>query len=404
MASKADTVRDIFDAGGRGLQPQGLRRANERAVLSVVGFNPGVSNADIARLSGLAPQTVSAILSEIDRAGLITRGEVLRGRRGQPATPIFLRAEGAFAIGVEIGWRHIDVLLLDLQAQVVGHEHRDYDFPDAACVLADVAEMTEALASGLSDDGRARLIEMGVAMPSNLAAGLRQIGAPGEQVEMWARLDVVAELTKRTGLEVFLFNDGNAACWAELIAFPRPRPASFIYFMISRFIAAGIVGEGTLWEGATGNSANLGSMLVTDGEGRIRAGHSIASVTALGERLAQAGIAVDLLKVDEWDWASFGPVLDRWIADSARALAKMVYNTTTVIESNLVVVDGIMPAAIRARLVDSLETELHKLPVADYQPPQVLAGHMGRLAPSIGAAELTLYRRYVSRSLVDFAR
>src|SRR6218665_2012319 len=113
----SDPVRDAFDGGGRGLQHQGLRRANERAVLSVVGFNPGVSNADIARLSGLAPQTVSAILAEIDRAGLITRGEVLRGRRGQPATPIFLKADGAFSIGVEIGWRHLDVLLLNLNAE-----------------------------------------------------------------------------------------------------------------------------------------------------------------------------------------------------------------------------------------------------------------------------------------------
>ena len=83
----SEPVRDAFDAGGRGLQHQGLRRANERAVLTVIGFNPGVSNADIARLSGLAPQTVSAILTDLDGMGLIARGEVLRGRRGQPATP-----------------------------------------------------------------------------------------------------------------------------------------------------------------------------------------------------------------------------------------------------------------------------------------------------------------------------
>src|SRR5215217_2880137 len=102
----SEPPRDVFDAGGRGLQHQGLRRANERAVLNVIGFNTGVSNADIARLSGLAPQTVSAILSDMERSGLIIRGDVLRGRRGQPATPIYLAGEGAFAIGVEIGWRH----------------------------------------------------------------------------------------------------------------------------------------------------------------------------------------------------------------------------------------------------------------------------------------------------------
>jgi DNA-binding MarR family transcriptional regulator len=41
-------------------------------------------------LSGLSPQTVSAILATLEADGLITRGPVLRGRRGQPATPIIL--------------------------------------------------------------------------------------------------------------------------------------------------------------------------------------------------------------------------------------------------------------------------------------------------------------------------
>jgi hypothetical protein len=108
MSQIPEEVRDIFDAGGRGLQHTGLRRANERAVLTLVAFNPGVSNAEISRLSGLAPQTVSAILVDVERAGLITRGQVLRGRRGQPATPIFLKADGRFAIGCEIGWRHME--------------------------------------------------------------------------------------------------------------------------------------------------------------------------------------------------------------------------------------------------------------------------------------------------------
>lgn len=403
MSSTIDPLRDIFDAGGRGLQHHGLRRANERAVLTVVGFNPGVSNADIARLSGLAPQTVSAILADIDRAGLISRGEVLRGRRGQPATPIFLRAEGAFSIGVEIGWRHVDVLLLNLRTEVLARQHRSYEFPDARTVLDEVAAMTASLVATLPAESRARLLDMGVALPTNLAAILPAVGAPAEQRALWAGTDVAAELGRRTGLEVSLFNDGNAACWGELVAFPKPRPANFIYFLISRYIAAGIVGEGMLWEGPTGNSANLGSMLVSDGAGGQQAAHSIASTTALARRLASAGIAVEASAVEDWDWASFGPVLDQWIADSAQALARVVFNTTTVIESDLVVIDGIIPRDIVRALVDGVTEALRQLPIAPYVPPQVLAGHLGTLAPAIGAAELTLYRRFFSRTLADIA-
>ena len=58
MSDSTNPTIDIFNLGSKGLQHNGLRRANERAVLTVIGFNPGLSNAEIARMSGLAPQTV----------------------------------------------------------------------------------------------------------------------------------------------------------------------------------------------------------------------------------------------------------------------------------------------------------------------------------------------------------
>src|SRR5690606_41691240 len=54
---------DIFQLKSKGLQHHGLRQNNLRVVLNVIGFNAGLSNAEIARMSGLAPQTVSAILN-----------------------------------------------------------------------------------------------------------------------------------------------------------------------------------------------------------------------------------------------------------------------------------------------------------------------------------------------------
>ena len=397
----SEPVRDAFDAGGRGLQHQGLRRVNERAVLTVIGFNPGGSNADISRQSGLAPQTVSAILADLDSAGLITRGEVLRGRRGQPATPIFLNPEGAFAVGVEIGWRHMEVLLANLTGEVLQHQRRDYDFPDATAIVETTAAMMETVLAPLTERQRGRLGNIGVALPTNIADNLHAVGAPDTQRALWHALDLAGELRRRTGLEVSLFNDGNAACWAELIAFPRPRPTDFIYFLISHFIAAGIVGEGQLWEGPSGNSANLGSMLVSDAQGRPQAAHFIASVAALRARLAEAGFETGAAEFADWNWPGFGPVLEHWLADSAKALAKVVFNTTTVIETRLVVIDSILPATIVTQLVERLEAELGLLPIAPYVPPQVLPGHRGALAPAVGAAELTLYRRYFSRRQAD---
>jgi predicted NBD/HSP70 family sugar kinase len=394
--------RDSFDAAGRGLQHQGLRRANERAVMRLVGFNPGVSNAEIARLSGLAPQTVSAILVDVERAGLITRGDVLRGRRGQPATPIFLRAEGAFALGCEIGWRHLDVVLINLHAEILGRVHIDYDYPDAATIFDDIAAAARSLITQLDLRQRSRLVAFGLAMPNNMWRHLDKVSAPAEQAGLWRRADIAAELGRRTGMDISIFNDGNAACWAELIAAPRPRPGDFIYLSVSRFIAAGLVGGGSLWEGPTGNAANLGAMLIGEGA-QARPAYELASIRTLEALLSAAGIPTGAGPIEAWNWGALEPVLTQWLETSARALANVIHNATSVVEVGVTFIDGAMPRPVLLRLIEQIKAQLAALPASTISPPQILPGHHGALAPAIGAAELPLYRRYFSHTLADLA-
>ena len=386
MTAPGEPTRDIFETGGRGLRHQGLRRANAKAVLTIIGFNAGVSNAEIARLSGLAPQTVSAILVGLENDGLIQRGEVLRGRRGQPATPIQLQPRGAFGIGVEMSWTHLDAVLLDFHANVLAHRHIDYDYPDARTIFGKIGALVDELRSMLSSAEKDRLRDLGLSMPGRLADNLELVSAPEEQVVLWRKAEPAESLRQATGLDVTLFNDGNAACWAELIALQRPRPANVLYFLVSRYVAAGIVGDGALWEGQTGNSANLGSMLVQLDPNGPEEAHFLASHWALMQMLDRAGLDIDSPEA--------GSVVETWIGQSARTLARVAFNAMTVVEAPLLVVDSILDKGVTARLVDRLKDELAALPVRGFQPPRVVAGVHGRLAPAIGAAELPLYRRY----------
>lgn len=399
MSNSAVPTIDLFNLGSRGLQHHGLRRANERAVLTAVGFNPGLSNAEIARMSGLAPQTVSAILNNIEAAGLITRGEVLRGRRGQPATPIFLRADGAYSIGVEIGWRHADVLAIDMHASIVAHRHLTYAESDLAALLPQVAGLIGEMTGDWPQEQRDRLADIGVGMPGSVHNATWPLdAAPGSKAGP-SPAAFAAELEKRTGLDVTLFNDGNAACWAELIARPAPRPASFVYLLVSTYLAGGLIGEGRLWQGPTGHSADLGAMLIDRGEAGPLPAHAIASVSALAGRLAAAGIDADFGDIENWNWPALEPVLAPWLEDCAEALALVIFNTNALVEAGLVVLDTILPAPLTARLTDRVAVHSERLPAR--RRVDIVSGHVGRLAPALGAAELPLYRRYFSRNLLE---
>lgn len=394
MTRTDEPTRDVFDSGRRGLRHNGVRRVNEKTVLSVVAFNSGVSNADISRISGLAPQTVSAILADLERQGLIRRAPPVRGRRGQPATPMVLNEDGGLAIGVEIGWRHLDVVLLDLHARVLRHHHADYDYPDADTVFEAIGNLVAQFTASLSPTQRARLLDLGVAMPGALADFLHLLGAPARQVEMWRTLDPVHILEQRTGLAVTVFNDGNAGCWAELVAIQPPRPANIIYLLVSHFVAAGIVGDGVLWEGPTGNAAELGSTLVGLPEQPPQVAHRVASVWALRNQIEAAGLGETTLPVDRLEAAISTSLASGWIDNAARALAQVIYNATAVVEQPLVVVDTVLSREVSNSLAAAVEAELKALPPRKQGAPRVVPGRLGGLSPAIGAAELPLFRRY----------
>ncbi|MBU1304664.1 MAG: ROK family transcriptional regulator [Alphaproteobacteria bacterium] len=394
---------DRIVPGGKGLQQQALRWANARAVLTLVGFSNGLSNADIARLSGLAPQTVSAILVELDDAGLITRGEVLRGRRGQPATPIFLRANSAFSIGVEISIRELTVVLLDMHANVLHMELRPNVLTPCGAMLDQIADMVRIACDKVAEPCRSRLLDLGVAVSAHFPQELLARGLPQAELTLWHDRNLALALQQRTGLEVSVLSDGNAASWAELIACPAPRPAQFTYVLVGDDLATGIVEQGTLWEGPTGNAADLGSMLVVDSQGHLRPARVVASLTSLADQLAAVGLSLERVLADGAVESVAETTVERWLDDCAQVLAHVLFNAGTVVSGALAIIDGKMPPELRDRMVARADLALRKLPVDPSRLPQVAAGHLGMLAPAIGAAELTLYRRHFSRSALETA-
>jgi predicted NBD/HSP70 family sugar kinase/biotin operon repressor len=392
---------DVFEAGARKMAAAEMRLNNERAVLTAVASSDGMSGAEIARLTGLGPQTVSRIVSDLEAQGLVVRGEVRRGQRGQPATPILLNASGAFSLGCEIGWRHMELVLRNVAGDILAHHRRDYAFPNALTLFDEVGSLSRLMLNQLSEAEQRRVVGIGLAMPGGIARNIDLVGGTAEEAAHWRDLDPVQAVAKATGLSVWLYNDGNAACWAEMTSLPRPRPNNMCYFLVSTFIGAGIIAEGRLWEGPSGNSANMGSMIITDSAGRLNFVHLVASLMALETKLFVAGMPVPVGDPQKWDWEAFEPVLSEWLDEAGRAIATAIANTAAVSEFPLAVVDGVMPRTIVDRLIEQVRRHTHELPTLTFDHVEIRGGINGVTAPAIGAASLPVYRRLFSRETSD---
>ncbi|MBN9317468.1 MAG: ROK family transcriptional regulator [Devosia sp.] len=392
-------MADFFKPAERGVQHASLRAANRRAVLTAIALTPGLSNAEVSRRTGLAPQTASAIVTELEDDGLVTRGEVLRGRRGQPATPLFLDHTGAYGIGCEISWRHLDIMLVNVGGEELGRYRRDFAYPDARTIVEEAAGAIADLISTLEPGMRRRVTGIGLASPSHMNRLMTIAGVPEEQVALWSQLDLTAALENATALPTTWFNDGNCACFAQVVMSPAPRPPNLVHLFVSTYLGAGLTAEHRLWEGPTGNSANLGSMLVNNPAGLRTTGHDLASHSALARRLAADGLVLPAANPADWPWAEWEPHVAPWIEHAGAAMAEIIANTAAVLEVDHVIIDSTSPQGIIERLVAATDRSLAELIGATR--PQLAAGKLGSRATPLGAAQLTMFRKHFSRDLGD---
>ena len=107
-------------------------------MLQAIRQHGALAGAEIARLTQLTAQTVSMTTQRLVAAGLL-RGAPQRGKVGQAAVPLSLYPDGAYAIGIKVGRRTVDVLLVDCTGAVRWRGQLDYGYPDPAQLLAEIS-------------------------------------------------------------------------------------------------------------------------------------------------------------------------------------------------------------------------------------------------------------------------
>ena len=398
MAMDADLGNDksgAEDIGLRGSNQSGMRDHNERLVLSLVRQHDGLAKSDIARITGLSAQTVSVIMRALERDGLLLRGSPQRGRIGQPSIPMHLNPDGAFFLGLKIGRRSTDLTLIDFRGQVKSLQRRVYRYPTPDAVVAFVRDVLPGMIAGLAPELRSRISGLGVAMPFQLWNWVQFIGAPQEEMDAWQSRDIQAELAAICGVPVYVQNDATSACGAELVFGTGERPRDFLYFYFGYFIGGGLVLNGQLMLGRSGNAAGVGPLPVPGVDGHMRRLLAVASMSHLAESMEAAGQPSSHLWEQHLDWQVSDDILSDWLDEAATGLAWAALTAATLLEIEAVMIDGWMPTSVRAELTRRTKLAMAELDLSGITPPMIREGTVGAEARSLGAAAIPLSQRYL---------
>jgi len=392
MAADRAFVGDLT----RGTNQIGVRLYNERLVLSLIRRHGSLPKAEIARLTGLSPQTITVIMRGLEADGLVRKGSRQRGKVGQPSVPFALDPDGVLSFGVKVGRRSTDIVLVDFAGTVRGTLRVDYRYPEPGFIVDFVAHGLERLSAGIP---RHRIAGVGVATPFEMWNWEEEVDAPPGAMQVWREIDIKAAVEAVSEWPVQVCNDATAACAAELVVGGGHRFLDFLYIFVGWFVGGGVVLNGSLFPGRTGYAGAVGPLPVPvagRGPRRFRQLIHSASIYTLERQVSARGADPRAIWKTPDDWTGIEAAVGPWIDSVAADLALAMVAAEAIIDFEAVIVDGAFPAAIRTRLVARVRERLDDFDRQALPAFAVEEGTIGHGARAIGAACLPL--------LANFAR
>lgn len=392
-------------ASDRGTNQTGVRLYNERLVLSLIRLHRRLPKAEIARLTGLSPQTISIITNQLTADGLLLKGQPQRGRIGQPSVPYSLDPNGALAFGLKVGRRSVDLYLIDFTGNIIKALHKTYAYPTLAVIREFTSTGIEQVLADLEPARAVRIAGLGIGAPYEMWTWHEEIGAPAEEMELWRTIDIRREIAALCTWPVYFANDITAACAAELMFGIGGDYIDYLYLFIGSFIGGGLVLNGHLFPGRTQNAGALGSMPVDFAGGRPRSSQlmNVASIYVLERKLIAQGRDASVLWQSPDDWGDdLGPALDEWIGEVATSVAFSIVAAIAVIDVETIIIDGAFPTSVRRQIIEQTRKALARVNRQGLSPFQLVEGSIGNAARAMGGASLPLLANFTQDREVLF--
>lgn len=238
--------------------------------------------------------------------------------------------------------------------------------------------------------------KIGLAVPGLLNRETNRIAISTHLPEQ-TEIDLASEIKKRTGIEVVLENDANAAAYGEYALGAGRGSRDIFYVTLGRGVGGAFILDGKLWRGASGFAGEIGYVTV-DAEGtkleevasaknfirRVRTRVSQDSTSSLAN-IDETEITVrDVVRAaDDGDDFSM-MMLERtgnYIGTAIANVINLLNIEKIIIGGEVTEIENIVVDAVAARAkANSFEPS--------FAATQIVAGELGGKAAAIGAALL----------------
>lgn len=369
-----------------------LHRANLERVVRAVRLAGSLTQAEIARSTGLSAATVSNIVRELKDGGTVEVTPTSAG--GRRARSVSLSGDAGIVVGVDFGHTHLRVAVGNLAHQVLAEEAEPLDVDASAAQGFDRAEQLVKRLIEATGLGAGKVIGVGLGVPGPIDVTSGTLGStailPG-----WKGTNPREELAGRLGVPVSVDNDANLGALGELVWGSGRGVKDLAYIKVASGVGAGLVINGQIYRGPGGTAGEIGHITLDESGPVCRCGNRGCLETFTAARhvldLLRSSHGPDLTIERMVQLAREGdPGCRRVVADVGRYIGSGAANLCNLLNPSRIVLGGDLAEAgelVLAPIRDSVAR--YAIPSAA-QRLSVVPGALGGRAEVLGALALVL--------------
>lgn len=240
-----------------------IRLYNLGVIFRTIREAKNISRAELAKVTGLNPATITHIVRELIEHGLIEQAGSNESRSGRPSVQLRVRSQAGYVIAV-----HLDRYFMRGMITNLGLEECTRSevlaLPSSSPSQINIARLIQLIENLIADSGipREKFFGIGICAPGPLDAQHGVLFSP-PNFPGWPNLPVRQILEDHFHLQTFLDQDANACALAEKMFGGMREAQNFVFLLADGGLGGGIFVHGNIYRGSSNTAGEIGHTTIS---------------------------------------------------------------------------------------------------------------------------------------------
>ena len=239
-----------------------VRDINQTLLLHLIREQQPISRAEISKITGLRPGTISSIINRLIRKGVVYEGEEGPSSGGRKPKYLYINGESAYVLAVDVGVRETVYAISDFNGRILKQKALMTEGEPKKFLKNLCKEIKQTIEKHYP---KTKFDAIGVSVPGLINRNTGEV-AVSPNLE-WNNTPIRKIFEDEFSLPVFVENDANAAAFSELWYGPLSdiKVKTLLYILVVDGLGTGLIINGNLHVGSEIGLGGFGHMCIEPG-------------------------------------------------------------------------------------------------------------------------------------------